>query len=120
MQFYHKMILWAPRILSIGFICFLTLFSFDVFELDLIWHQLLWAFVLHNIPTIILMIILVFSWKHLWLGAICFTLAGISYAIWMLLLEGLSAILAILSLGVPAIIIGVLFFVGYQKKLKNH
>jgi hypothetical protein len=42
-----RFLYWFPRVLSIVFICFLTLFSFDVFEIQAPWYQLLGAFLIH-------------------------------------------------------------------------
>lgn len=99
----NKFVYWTPRILGIIFVCFLTLFSLDVFEEDVkyistcesgisciapaiiseghnFWRTIL-AFFIHSIPSIILTIILIISWKREIVGGIVFTLAGIVYII---------------------------------------
>lgn len=51
------------RILLILFIIFLTLFSFDVFEMEgSIWLKL-GAFVLHSVPSLILVVVMLIAWR---------------------------------------------------------
>ncbi|HOK09992.1 MAG TPA: hypothetical protein PLT82_10680 [Candidatus Hydrogenedens sp.] len=74
-----KVIYWIPRILSVFFILFLAMFSLDIFEMNLdFWDTLLGLF-MHNIPSIILSIILVISWKYEIVGGIAYILAGLLY-----------------------------------------
>src|SRR3989344_7951437 len=75
----NKYIYWAPRILSIIFILFLMLFSLDIFEMNLnFWGTLLGLF-MHNIPALILLVIVIISWKREIVGGIAFILAGLIY-----------------------------------------
>lgn len=117
----NKFLYWAPRILAIFFICFLALFSLDIFDMRLgFWETALGLF-MHNIPALILLVVLLISWKREIIGGIIFTLAGTFYAAMMSLeilkdpskKEMLSAILVI---AVPALIIGVLFTINWFKK----
>ena len=55
--------LWIPRILSIIFILFLSLFAFDVFGTDAPFYQQLGGFIIHLLPSIILVVILKIFWK---------------------------------------------------------
>lgn len=79
-----KFLLWFPRILTIIFILFLVMFSLDVFGEGLTGWQLLWVFLLHNIPVFVLIIVLFFSWKHEIVGGVSFILAGILYILFNL------------------------------------
>ncbi len=106
----HKLIRWSPRILSILLIVLLMMFSLDVFESTGPWYEILLGFLIHNIPAFILILVLVISWKKPLVGAIVYTTAGLFYAVWMVLDQGFGPWLAILSLGIPAIIIGILFY----------
>ena len=55
------------------------MFSLDIFGNGYnLWETLLGLF-MHNIPTFILLVILIISWKREWLGAIVFALFGIWY-----------------------------------------
>ena len=75
----NKFIFWTPRILAILFIIFLGLMSLDVFEENYgFWETILGLF-MHNIPAMILLIILIISWRYEIVGGIGFILGGIIY-----------------------------------------
>jgi len=58
-----KILFWLPRILCIIAILFISLFALDAFQPDLtIWQQLE-AFLMHLIPSFILLILLLIAWK---------------------------------------------------------
>lgn len=120
----NKYIYWIPRILSILFICFLVLFSFDVFGNGLFFWQTVLAFLMHNIPVFVLAIILCISWKYEIVGGITFILAGLLYAI-LVSISMLKTdfqyyyIAWIIQISGIAFLIGILFLVGwFQKKRK--
>ncbi len=74
-----KFVYWTPRILAMVFIAFLALFSLDVFDTGLgFWGTLLGLF-MHNIPALILLAVLVISWKREIVGGVVFILAGLLY-----------------------------------------
>ena len=119
----NKFIFYTPRILSIIFILFLTMFSLDIFDgTSGFWNIALGLF-MHNIPSIILLIILFISWKHEIVGGIAFILAGLVYLGFILqniLSTGfewyyLSWVLQISGI---AFLIGILFLIGWYKKRK--
>ena len=116
----HKLIYWAPRVLAIMFIVFLSLFSLDVFDGNYgFWGTVLGLF-MHNIPVFILTGILIIAWKYEIIGAIVFILAGLAYMILTILSHAYGpwclALAASLILAAPAFLIGILFFVGWFKK----
>src|SRR3990167_5408754 len=118
-----KFIYWAPRISSIIFILFLALFSLDVFEGNYgFWGTIVGLF-MHNIPAMILLTVLIISWKHEIVGGIGFVLAGILY-IAMILREIITAgfewyyLLWALQISGIAFFIGIMFLVGWFKKKK--
>lgn len=76
-----KFVYWTPRILSIIFITFLALMSLDVFDMELSFWQAIGALFMHSIPALILLIVLLISWKREIVGGIIFILAGFAYII---------------------------------------
>lgn len=108
---------WTPRILSILFICFLALFSLDVFEPGLNAWQILTGLFMHNIPVLTLSIILWISWKREVIGGITFLLAGTAYVISVIRppFGGYMFSYAFLIAG-PAYLIGILFLMNWHKK----
>jgi hypothetical protein len=119
----NKWIYWIPRILSILFILFLALFSLDVFESASGFWQIVLALLMHNIPTIILVIILIISWKYEIVGGIIFILAGLAYFVRTFIVALMNKEFFMLfwfaPISVPAFLIGVLFLIGWYKKRKN-
>ncbi len=79
---------------------------------------------MHNIPGLILLVVLLISWKREIVGGIVFTLAGIFYGV-MMSLEVLKdqsergMISAIFAIAVPALIIGILFIINWIKRKNN-
>ncbi|MEK7511710.1 MAG: hypothetical protein AAB575_01720 [Patescibacteria group bacterium] len=120
----NKFIFWTPRILSIIFILFLALFSLDIFDMKLdFWGTVVGLF-MHNIPSLILLIILLISWKHEIVGAVAFILAGLLH-IGLFLTTKLMAspepwiqFFWSLTISGPAFLIGILFLIGWLKKRK--
>jgi hypothetical protein len=113
----NKFIFWTPRVLSIIFIFFLMLFSLDIFSMNLgFWETILGLF-MHNIPAIILAIVLIISWKYEIVGGITFILAGLFY-IFLILKNGFEWYMLSwgLTISGPAFLIGILFFIGWFKK----
>ncbi|MFA5174554.1 MAG: hypothetical protein WC438_05230 [Candidatus Pacearchaeota archaeon] len=117
----NKYIYWTPRILSILFILFLALFSLDVFDSCNGWGCLL-ALFMHNIPSIILAVILIISWKREWVGGIAFILAGFAYITLLtanMLNEGVFHWYMVswsLIIACPAFLIGILFLINWKKR----
>ena len=56
----NKFIFWTPRILAILFILFLAMFSLDVFESASGFGEILVGLFIHNIPAMILLVVLRF------------------------------------------------------------
>lgn len=114
----NPVIYWTPRILSILFVVFLSLFSLDVISPELSTGQIIKGMFMHNIPTLILLIVVIISWKHEIVGGIAFILAGFSY-IALLLNSGVPWYLGLswsLIISGPAFLIGFLFLVNWRKK----
>jgi len=120
----NKWIYWVPRVLAILFILFFALFSLDVFDMQLSFWGTLLALLIHNIPSIVLAIILAISWKYEIVGGVAFILAG--FAIFILTLmkainsaHALETMLYSLIILVPAFLIGILFLVCWWQKRKK-
>lgn len=114
----HKLIYWAPRIMSILFILFLALFSLDVFGNGYSFWDTILGLLMHNIPVFILTIILIISWKYEIVGGIAFCLAGLIYIILLLTGPNFEWYMLSWSLTIsgPAFLAGILFFIGWFKK----
>ena len=116
---------WLPRIICILAILFISMFALDAFAPGLtIWQQI-GAFLMHLIPSFILIALLVVAWKWELIGGIIFIIIGLvlsplvyqhnynmNHSIGMSL-----GILAMITF--PFVVVGFLFIVSYNKKKKN-
>lgn len=103
----YRALRWAPRITGILGILFLSLFSLDVYERGVPLTGIIIGFLIHNIPSFVLIIVLVVAWKHQRIGGYLFL--AISLAPFFLLSNPVwvNAILC-----APFLITGVLFFLS--------
>ena len=109
-----KWMYWTPRIASIVMLLFLAIFSFDVFEGGLgFWGTALGLF-MHNLPVIILAVVLWISWKREIVGGIAFILAGLLYTI-----SKINALPYSLIIAGPLFAIGILFLMNWKRKKKR-
>lgn len=76
LESHMKLLPLIPRLLSICAIAFVSLFALDSFEHGTLGEQIL-AFLLHMIPSFVLMIILAIAWKWELIGGILYILLGI-------------------------------------------
>lgn len=115
----NKFIYWTPRILALVFVGFLALMSLDVFSSDLNWRQIAMGLFMHNIPVLILLFVVLISWKHELVGGIIFTLAGLFYMFTLTMNATLAWYIALswsMTIAGPALLIGILFLVNWHKK----
>jgi uncharacterized ion transporter superfamily protein YfcC len=96
------------------------MFSLDVFEDNYgFWGTIVGLF-MHNIPVLLLLVVLLISWKYEIVGGIVFILAGLLYIIRLMMnpFEWYMLAWAIQIAGV-AFFIGILFLVNWYKKKRN-
>lgn len=113
----NRFVYWAPRILSILFLLFLAMFSLDIFDANYdFWGTVLGLF-MHNIPVLVLLVVLIISWKYEIVGGIVFILAGLLYIIVSIgRVEWYIALVWSLNIAGPAFLIGILFLMNWYKK----
>jgi len=116
-----KFVFWTPRILSIIFIAFLALFSLDVFGNGYSFWETVMGLFMHNIPALILLIILIVSWKREIVGAVAFILAGILYIFFAFSHARNSGMALAWSVQISgtAFVIGGFFLANWIKKKKT-
>ncbi len=119
-----KLLHWLPRIICILAILFVSLFALDAFDPQhTIWEQII-AFIMHLIPSFILIVLLFVAWKWELIGGIIFSLIGIVFtpiifhlnynindSVWL-------SIGIIMSITFPFFLVGILFILSYFKKKK--
>ncbi len=119
---FNKFVFWTPRVLSIIFIFLVFLMSFDVFKQNNFSWKIILGFLIHNIPTFLLIILLIISWKKEIVGGIGFILAGLIYAGLILkniILNGFKWYYLnwILQISGICFFIGVLFLINWKQRL---
>lgn len=104
----NKFLHWAPRILGILSIIFISLFALDAFQEGVPISQMLLGFGIHLIPSILLLIFLLIAWKWELVGGIIFILISsmpflaLSNPVWM---NGI--------LSIPFALTGILFILSF-------
>ncbi|MFA6131184.1 MAG: hypothetical protein WC730_02910 [Patescibacteria group bacterium] len=117
----NKFLFWAPRILIILFALFLGLFSLDIFDIASTPSEIAVGLFMHNLPSLVLLIILAISWKHDLVGAIIFLLFGLACIIGILvaLLSSGGVMNPIFIIGgVTFFVIAAFFLVGWKKQTR--
>jgi len=121
-----KMILlWLPRLLCIGAILFVSMFSFDAFELGIPFGQQLLNFLMHLIPTYVLLLLLWIAWKKPFVGGILFAIIGFVTSPFVYNLNYnrthsvMTSLSIILMITIPFIVVGILFLISHSRKRKR-
>ena len=120
-KFFH----WAPRVLCILAILFVSMFALDAFEgSHSIWEKL-GHFFLHLIPSFILLLVFLMANKWETLGGILFTLIGLAFGPVLFIHNyrmndsvGMSLV-AVAALAGPFLITGILFLISGKLKQAN-
>lgn len=100
----NKLIYWLPRILSLLFVAFLSIFALDVFD-EYQGLEVIVALLIHLIPSFVLLIVIAIAWKRELVGTVVFFVGAI-YFVWLmgfdqywatyLTIPGMGVLLAIL------------------------
>jgi hypothetical protein len=118
-NFSKRALFWTPRILSIAFIVFLSIFALDVFDGHHSFWQTMLAFILHQIPVIVLIAALILAWRWEWIGTALYAAFGLFHITWTLFIQhhippGVIP-MVILMLDGPAFIIAALFLANWRR-----
>jgi uncharacterized membrane protein YidH (DUF202 family) len=102
----------APRVAAILIIFFVGLFSLDVFEVEAPPLELLGGFLMHNIPSIGMLVLLVFAWKRPALGFVAFLAAAAVFAIFFV--RDLYDLPNVLLFVLPLLLVAFLFYADWR------
>lgn len=120
---------WAPRIICIAAILFISLFALDSFTPNLSFWQQIQAFLIHLIPSLLLTAILIIAWKWELVGGVLLLSLGLGFSPPVFLLNynrnhsWSDSLLIILLITFPFVIAGFLFVLSYyqnKKKTSGH
>jgi len=101
---------WIPRIISILAIVFVVMFSLEVFGGNEPITKKLLAFLVHNIPALILIAALIIAWKRELIGGILFIVLFLAGCYFFKSFAGNPGSLIVIS---PFLLVGLLFIVSY-------
>ncbi len=112
-----RLLFWTPRILCLLFAGCISLFALDVFQENRGFWSTTIALLMHLIPTGLLLILLAFSWRWEWIGALFFPALGAFYiiAFW-----GRFPWQTYLIMAGPLVLVGVLFLLGWLRRAELH
>jgi hypothetical protein len=107
-----KIIHWAPRVAALLIIFFIALFSLDVFGTGAPPLKVLVGFLMHNLPSIVMLVLLMFAWKRPVVGFVTFLLAGAAFAVFFV--RDIYALPNLLLFVLPILLIASLFYADWQ------
>jgi len=114
---------WTPRILSIAFIGFLSLFALDVFGAGQGFWRTAQALFMHLIPVFVLVAALALAWRWEWVGAALYSAAGLLYVYMVLTMSRpippATRLLWIATISGPAFVIAALFLAGWLTRSRH-
>lgn len=115
---------WAPRVLTILAILFVSMFSLDSFQAGGPLKVQILGWLMHMIPSFILIIVLIIAWKWENIGGIIFLSIGLAfspYVFWGNYVNNHSiwlSLLIIMTITFPFILVGVLFLLSHHTRRK--
>ena len=75
-----QLLVWAPRLVGLTVCLFLGLFALDAFDERQSLARSLADFTLHLLPVLMLVTIVLLSWRRPWIGGIVFIAVAVLYA----------------------------------------
>ena len=105
----QRVLVWLPRVLGILFIIGISIFAFDEPILSV-------GFVIHLIPSLVLVILLITAWRSACVGGILFMVVGLAS---LFLFHTYQHIAGFLVVSLPPIVIGTLFLVSWYQQRKR-
>lgn len=107
-----RVIHWAPRVAAILIIFFVSLFSLDVFEMEASPLELLAGFLMHNIPSIGMLVILIFAWKRPMVGFVAFLAAAALFAVFFV--RDIYSLANLVFFVLPILLVACLFYIDWR------
>jgi hypothetical protein len=72
-----KLLYWSPRVIGILAILFVSIFALDAFDSHHTVGEQILAFLIHLIPSFVLLLVLLVAWKWEFVGGIIFAAIGL-------------------------------------------
>jgi hypothetical protein len=107
-----RIIHWAPRAAAILIIFFVGLFSLDVFEMQASPLELLGGFLMHNIPSIVMLVLLIIAWKRPVVGFVAFLIAAALFILFFV--RGIYSLINLVLFVLPILLVAFLFYADWK------
>jgi hypothetical protein len=107
-----KIVHWAPRLAALLIILFTGLFSLDVFGTGAPPLQVLGAFLLHNLPSIAMLVVLLLAWKRPVVGFVAFLVIAAGFALFFV--RDFYALTNLLLFVLPLLLVAFLFYADWR------
>ncbi|MCX6251882.1 MAG: hypothetical protein NTX61_14160 [Bacteroidetes bacterium] len=120
----QKILHWLPRILCILAIPFISLFALDSFNGDQTFWQKIGAFIIHLIPSYVMILLTFIAWKKEFIGGILLILISLVAGYWIGAYNYATfhsvklTIWIVITLSGPFLLAGALFIVSYRYSKK--
>ena len=119
--------LWFPCLFCIGAILFVSMFALDSFQPGIPFSQQVLNFLVHLIPSLVLLLLIANAWKRQLIGGILFTIAGIGLSPFVYTMNYHTthsfrmSLTVILIITIPFNIVGIPFIISHflKKRKKN-
>ena len=98
--------------MGIGFVLFLSVFSFDVFS-EYRGLAVVLPLLIHLLPAIMLAVVIAIAWYYEWVGAVVF----LGFAVWYVWSVGLDRPWSwYVAIALPSLIVGGLYLVSWYQR----
>jgi hypothetical protein len=111
-----RLLYWSPRILSIAFAIFISLFALEALNQGYGFWQTVLALLINLIPAYIVVGLLIVAWRWEWVGAVLFAAAVVLYTAQTRPRHFSWAVISTIAL--PLLVIAVLFLINWLKRQK--
>lgn len=112
----RRLLFWSPRVLSILFTAFISLFALDVFSEGYGFPEIIVALFMHLVPTFVLVVVIVTAWKNELFGGILFLTMGTIFTFGF---DTYEELINFLLLSVPLLVAGSLHLINWKISREN-
>ncbi len=116
-----RFIYWTPRIFSLLVVAMFVVLSFDVFSPDATAGEMAIGFLMHNIPTLVLIAFVWLAWRHELVGAIVFGLLSLFFITQFVMSSGdgawpINELAAAIAFTGSMVAASILYFLNWHRK----
>ena len=114
-----RWLFWTPRVLCMLLAAFFALFALDVFDESHGFWETALALLMHLLPsTILVIIVLIVSWRREWIGGVLFNALAVLYIV---LFWGRFPWFTYAAISGPLFVVGILFLINwfYRAELRK-